>query len=61
MQTAAQRFGLTFIPLLRERYFRVVLATDPFTLDPMRVHEAVPVLTVVDGRITYRSEDDHDR
>ncbi|MBO4991140.1 MAG: amidohydrolase family protein, partial [Firmicutes bacterium] len=32
----------------------VVLDKDIFTIDPMEIRDVLPVLTIMDGKITYR-------
>jgi len=44
---------------LKPGYFAdlVVLDTDIFTCDPMKIRDILPVLTVVGGKVAFRKEE----
>ena len=60
VQTAAQRFGLTFLPLLRERYFLAVpvaLLTEPPISDALRMLNTPALRASIAALAGYESAD----
>ena len=60
VQTAAQRFGLDFIPLVRERYFfalPVAALNDPLIQQVIAIVQSVSFRAVVNGLAGYDASD----